>query len=112
MDVVQLTQNLALLGFALAAVCYLAAFQRSQRQALMTRVSFTVFTGAAVAATAACVQVASDASLTDMAGLLLTVVVAWLAVAGHLLGMRLIGAFVAPLATLILLMKSFFATTR
>jgi ABC-type uncharacterized transport system permease subunit len=52
-------------------------------------------------------------SLMDVSGILLTVAIGWLAILGHWrYGLRLIGAFVAPLATLMLLVQFFLVPVR
>jgi ABC-type uncharacterized transport system permease subunit len=107
------TSNLALLAFALASVVYLLTFQRGARQETLGRIAFGLFVGATVSVSVALAAVVREATLPDMAGLLLTSAIGWLAVGGHVqFNLRQIGAFVAPLATLILLLKSFMAPGR
>lgn len=110
MSVGPILSNAALFSFALSSVTYLLAFQRSALQELLANVSFLLFVMATVAASGALAATASEAALVDLSGLLLTASVGWLAIGGHLqFKMKPIGAFVAPLATLILLMKAFVA---
>ena len=110
MSAVHLLSNFGLLGFSLAAVVYLASFQRSQRQILVGRLAFTFLAAATAAITGALALTVGDASFAETAALLLTAAIGWLALVGHIFfNMRLVGAFVAPLATLILLVKFFVA---
>lgn len=98
--------NLALFAFALSAIAYLLAFQKSRAQALLGPISFGLFVLATTATSVAAGLALPEAALGDVSGLLLTACVGWLAIAGHLyFKMRPIGAFVAPLATLILLVR-------
>jgi ABC-type uncharacterized transport system permease subunit len=125
--------NFALLSFSGAAVLYLLAFQNAPRtapqaaggatgrgqvsrwQKSVGQLAFGMFVAATLTLTAALISLASRAplpGLSTMAGLLLTLVVSWLSILGHLgFKLKMIGAFVAPLATLILLVQSFVAPT-
>lgn len=102
--------NVALFAFALSSVAYLLAFQRSQVQEFLGKASFLLFLLATLCVSAAVGAALPAAALIDVSGLLLTASVGWLAVGGHLyFKMKPIGAFVAPLATLIMLMRVFIA---
>jgi ABC-type uncharacterized transport system permease subunit len=108
---VHLTANLGLLGFAVASVLYLWAFGKAGgRGAWGAKSAFGLFLFATLAVTVALGLMLPDATLLSMSGLLLTSAIGWLAVVGHVrFNLRLIGAIVAPLATLILLMQIFVA---
>ncbi len=108
MSLVHLSSNVALLAYALASVLYLMAVQKNDRGSFISRTSFGLFVVATLAVTVALTSMMREASLLEMSGLLLTSAIGWLAIGGHLqFNLRLIGAFVAPLATLILLMQFF-----
>lgn len=110
MSLVSLTSNLGLLGYATASVLYLLGVQRSGKASWISGLSFTLFVLATLAVTVALVSVLKTATALEMSGLLLTCCIGWLAIGGHLqFNMKLIGAFVSPLATLILLMQLFTA---
>ena len=113
MSTAAMLSNAALFAFALSSVAYLLAFQRSQAQEFFTKISFLLFFTATLAVTGATVLSFPTAALIDLSGLLLTASIGWLAVGGHLqFKMKPIGAFVAPLATLIMLMRVFIAPSR
>jgi ABC-type uncharacterized transport system permease subunit len=113
LNAVYLLSNLGLLGFALAAVVYLVSFQEAARPVLLARVAFSLFVLATLGVTGAAALQLASASLGESAAVLLTAAIAWLAIVGHLaFNMRIIGAFVAPLSTLILLIKFFVAPMR
>lgn len=113
MNLQHLASNVGLLGYSMASVGYLIAVQGSKAAAgTGLKVSFSLFALATTAVSVALATVATEASLTDMSGLLLTTAIGWIAIGAHLqFNMRLIGAFVAPLATLILLVKFFLFPT-
>lgn len=112
MDLVNLSSNLGLLGFAMASVLYLLAVQKSG-VTWATRSAFGLFIVATVGVSVALVGIMGEAGLLDMSGLLLASAVGWLAVAGHLrFNLKMIGAFVAPLATFILLVQFFLVPRR
>jgi ABC-type uncharacterized transport system permease subunit len=107
-SLVPLTSNLGLLGYATASVLYLLGVQKTGKPGWISRLSFALFVLATVSVTIALVTVMRTASALEMSGLLLTSCIGWLAIGGHLqFNLRLIGAFVSPLATLILLMQLF-----
>lgn len=108
MSLVPLTSNLGLLGYAAASVLYLLGVQRSGQAGWISRLAFALFLLATVATSVALVTVMRTASALEMSGLLLTSCIGWLAIGGHLqFNLKLIGAFVSPLSTLILLMQMF-----
>ena len=112
MNLEHLTSNLALLGFALASVLYLVAVQAGAAREWAGRAAFGLFVAATACVTAALGTVIRDASSLDMSGLLLACFIGWLSIFGHLqFKMRLIGAFVAPLTTLILILHFFISPT-
>ena len=116
MMLVHLTSNLALLGFALASVIYLWSLGRS-RQGGASRdtrhldlLAIACFSIATAAVTVSLAIVFGSLPLGEASGLLLAAAIGWLTIGGHLLfGLRLIGALVAPLATLILMVQFFMA---
>ena len=109
-NLVYLSSNIGLLGFATAAVAYLLSFQKGHHQKAVAPVAFALFCLATLATSVAAASMAQQAALARLGGLLLTSAIGWLAIGGHLrFNMRLIGAFVAPLATLILLVQFFVA---
>ena len=113
MSIVHFTSNLGLLGYAIASVLYLLAAQKTRPTTRTGNAAFGLFVVATIAVSVGLGAVARTASLTETAGLLLTSAIGWLAIGGHLqFGMRLIGAFVAPLATLILLIQAFVAPLK
>lgn len=114
MNAVYILSNLGLLGFALASVVYLVSFQEGRtHKPMLGRTASSTFVLATLSVTAAVVIQYREASFSEAAALLLTSTIAWLAIAGHAaFNMRIIGAFVAPLSTLILLIKFFVAPMR
>jgi len=108
-----LTSNIGLLGFAIASVLYLLGVQKSDRWRWATPSAFTLFCGATVSVTICLALIVKESGLLDISGILLTSAVGWLAIAGHVgFNLRLIGAFVAPLATLLLLVQFFLVPMR
>lgn len=114
MNAIYLLSNLGLLGYALASVVYLLSFpQQSPSQPLLARTAFGLFLVATLAISGAVATLLGQAAFIDSAALLLTAAIAWLAILGQVVfNMRLVGAFVAPLSTLILLIKFFVAPMR
>ena len=103
-----LIRNVALIGFALASVLYLFSVQQTAKVLWPARGAFLSFTAATLAITSAAALQLQDAQPLELSALLLSAAIGWLTVIGHLkFNMRLIGAFVAPLATLILMMQFF-----
>lgn len=112
MDLVNLTSNLGLLGFALASGFYLVAVQKAGKSWAQTA-AFSLFVLATVAVSMALALVVQEATFLSMSGLLLASAIGWLAIGGHLqFQLKLIGAFVAPLVTFILLMQFFLVPRR
>jgi ABC-type uncharacterized transport system permease subunit len=112
LDIQQLSGGIGLFGFALSAVIWLISFQKNKHQDLLEPLGFFLFLHAPGAVTAALAAQSSQAGVTGVSGLLLTGAIGWMAVFGRLvLKMRMVGAFVAPLATLILLIQFFIAPT-
>lgn len=95
----------SLLLFALASVLELAVFQTTVRRMLCQRLALYVFVGGAFVISAVVLLFAPHSAL------LLTAAVAWVGVIAALfLKVRAIIAFLAPLATLILLLHLLFST--
>jgi len=97
-----------------ASIAYLVTFPKKEHTAsharLAGRTAFGLLVLATAAVSVALAGVVQHASLGEMSGLLLTSAIGWLAIGGHLqFNMKQIGAFVAPLSTLILLIKFFAA---
>jgi ABC-type uncharacterized transport system permease subunit len=113
-DVTHLASNLALLGYAVASVLYLVTVpgrNASGSPAWAARAAVTVFALSTAGATVAAVTALGEHTTLDSAGYLLTALIGVLALAGHtLFRLRLVGAFVAPLATLLLLAQFFVAS--
>lgn len=114
MDLEHLSTNFSLLGYAVASVLFLIEVRQGQAsQPWTAKLAFALFIAATLSTTVAFGVLAEGASLLEMSGLLLTSAIGWLATLGHLkFKLRLIGAFVAPLATLIILMQFFVAPGR
>ena len=113
MSLAHLTSNIGLLGFALASVLYLLGVQKSDTWRWATPSAFTLFCGATLSVTLCLLLIVRESGLLDISGILLTCAVGWLAVVGHLrFGLKLMGAFVAPLATLLLLVQFFLVPMR
>lgn len=76
-------------------------------------VAFVLLTCATVCITASLAAYFGDVPLLDLSGLMLTAMISWMAIHGHLqFGLKLVGPFVAPLATLILLVQFLFAPLK
>src|SRR5690606_28540214 len=97
----------------LASVLYLLSVQKGRPSTWAGRAAFALFIGGTACVSVALAAVIRVSSLLDMSGLLLASAVGWLAIGGHLqFNLRLIGAFVAPLATFILLVQFFLVPPR
>ena len=103
-----ISSNVALLGYAFAALLYLVGVGKTRRTNGTGNVALAAFTAATLAASYTVVAQLQSAQPTMLSGLLLAVAISWLAILGHVkFKLKLIGAFVAPLATLIVLMQFF-----
>lgn len=103
-----ISSNVALLGYAFAALLYLVGVGKTRRTNGTGNVALAVFTAATLAASYTVISQLQSAQPTMLSGLLLAVAISWLAILGHIkFKLKLIGAFVAPLATLIVLMQFF-----
>lgn len=117
MSVASMISNAGLLGFAVAAVLYLTAFGRGNQRAAtdgsgrwLGMAAFAAFTLATMAITLASGMLLTAHPVSELSGLLLAAAVGWLSIMGHLVfKVRLLGALVAPLATLMLLVQFFIA---
>ena len=108
MTLALLTSNLALIFYALASVLYLLSVQKTPGQTAVAKTALAVFSLATVAVSYNAVEAFNHAGTLTASSLLLTAATCWLALFGHIrFKLRLIGAIVAPLATLILLMHFF-----
>jgi ABC-type uncharacterized transport system permease subunit len=103
-----ISSNLALLGYAFAALLYLVGVGKTRRNDGTGNIALAVFTAATLSASYTVISQLQSEQPTMLSGLLLAVAISWLAILGHVkFKLRLIGAFVAPLATLIVLMQFF-----
>ncbi len=121
MKAAHLLSNLGLLGFALASVVFLVAQQvgergapeSGRREGPYAAVALGLFVAASLAVTGALAAGFREVGFADVTSLLLAGSIGWLAILAHtVFKMRLIGAFVAPLSTLILLIRWFVAPAR
>ena len=96
----------SLLLFAVAAVLELAVFQTTTRSKLCQRLALYAFIGGTMTLSATVLLFVPHSAL------LLTAAVAWVGVAALFLKVRAIIAFLAPLATLILLLHLLFSAGR
>lgn len=113
MDLVNLSSNIGLLGFALASVLYLMAVQRNNARPWAAKSAFGSFSIATAAVTTALFATYKDSSFTDISGLFLAAMIGWFAIFADLrFKLKLIGTFVAPLATFILLIQFFLVPVR
>ena len=105
MPIQTLTTWLGLPAFALASVMFLMTFRAGpSRQALLTRAALTSFVLGALACTLALFGPASS----DDTGTLLATCLAWLTIGAYVKWkLKPLGALVAPLVTLLLLVQSF-----
>ena len=107
-----LLSNISLLCFAISAVLHLVSFQKDKSQGPLAVVALVAFILGTGSITGSLVTIWGEGSLVGLSGIFLTATIGWLAVLGHFLfRMRLIGAFVAPLLTLILMVQFFLAPT-
>jgi ABC-type uncharacterized transport system permease subunit len=82
-------------------------------QPWITTLAFIILTLATISVTIALAAYLGEIPLLDLSGLMLTAMISWMAIHGHLqFGLRLVGPFVAPLATLILLVQFLFAPLK
>lgn len=82
-------------------------------QPWVTTLAFALLTFATVSITIALAAYFGDIPLLDLSGLMLTAMISWMAIHGHLqFGLKLVGPFVAPLATLILLVQFLFVPLK
>ncbi len=105
MPVQTLTTWLGLPAFALASVMFLMTFRAAPaRQALLTRAALTSFVVGALACTASLF----GHGAADDTGTLLATCLAWLTIGAYVRWkLKPLGALVAPLVTLLLLVQSF-----
>ena len=76
-------------------------------------VAFLLLTSATVSITLALAAYLGKVPLLELSGLMLTAMISWMAIHGHLqFGLKLVGPFVAPLATLILLVQFLFVPLK
>lgn len=109
MSLEPLIRNVALVAFTLASVLYLFTVQESERVSQAAKAAFASFVVATLAITTAALMQLQGVQPLTLSALLLSATIGWLTVIGHLrFKMRLLGTFVAPLATLILLLQFFF----
>ena len=108
-----IASNLALLGFAVAALLYLIEVGKNRGRSAGVSAALGVLVAATLAGTYTLVVQLKNTQANLLSGSLLAVAIGWLAVVGHTaFKLRLLGAFVAPLATLILLMQFFVTPGR
>lgn len=109
MGLSSILSNLSLSCFALAAVCYLLAVPQKGRRPLLDIASLLIFAAATILASiAASVSTSHLSNISEAAGLMLTAALGWLGIAAHIgLKAKRMGALLAPLATLILLVQAF-----
>lgn len=113
MDLINLSSNIGLLAFALASVLYLLAVQRSNARLWVAKLAFGAFVVGTLAVTTSLVSTFENSRLLDVSGLFLAATIGWLAMFAHVrLNLKPIGTFVAPLATLLLLMQFFLVPSR
>jgi ABC-type uncharacterized transport system permease subunit len=101
-----LASTLGLIAYAAASILYLAAFKGKSIQGLAGTTAFALFFFATVSITASLATHPTGLDPFRDAGTLLTVALSALTLFGHFrFRVKTVGAFVAPLATLILLIQ-------
>lgn len=107
MESAQLITNISLLGFGISAVLNLLSY-RLQKSDLIFKVAFLFFLLSTVGIGIAIAQALDITNTTSKASLILTFVICTLAVLGHIkYKTKTITTFIAPIATLILIIQSY-----
>ena len=113
MTAAHIASNLALISLALAALLYLIEVGKNRSRNSSGSAALIALIVATIAGTSSLLLQLATTEATALSGLLLAVAISWMAVIGHTkFKLRLIGAFVAPLATLILLVQFFITPGR
>ncbi len=110
MDILHASIIVALFAYAAASVFFLQAFPSNARKELMSRLGMAMF----VLATAAISLVLGRSAYqgigyyTQMSGMILIAAMSWITLGGVIFfRMRMMGSFIAPLATALLLIQFF-----
>lgn len=101
---------ISLLAYALASGFYVHAFPKPDQRQKYIRVGFLSFVLATVSMTVLILTSLSYGHYTQLSGLILVTVISWLTVTGfYTVKLKMLGTFVAPFATFIILLQFFTA---
>ncbi len=118
MNLASICSNLALLSYIGASLLYVTILKprgsaRGPGIPWIDHVAFGLMAAGTLLVTVALAAYFGEAPLLELSGLMLTAMIGWLAVHGHLqFGLRLVGPFVSPLAALILMIQFLFAPIK
>jgi ABC-type uncharacterized transport system permease subunit len=103
-----LFSNLALACFASSSILYLISFQFKKSESILSKIAISLFTVATLLLVGSLSLNYVDFSLLAVSGTILALSISLLSIIVHFyLGTKTIGAFIAPLVILILLLQSF-----
>jgi len=110
LDSAQLASSLGLIAYAISSMAYLASFSEklksNKASNTVSKTAFGLFISATVLVTASLLLRENGVDILADSGIILAELVGWVTIVAHLkFKLRTIGAFIAPLATLMLLIQ-------
>jgi ABC-type uncharacterized transport system permease subunit len=108
----QWTSSFGLILYALASILYLASYSKKSQKSMIANLAFSSFIFATILETTSLFSKQGGVDLLQESGTLLAEIIGWFTILAHFrFNLKTIGAFIAPLITLILLVQFYTVST-